>query len=162
MKNICDWNNCFEIGEYKAPIEKDNSRNYRLLCLNHVKEFNKNWNYFAGMDDKQVYNFLKSDLTWHKPTQSFSSSFSFKNNLLSKTDFELIKNHLIKFKLLIKLKKIFQNKNIKNIVSFMKKDKKNNNKKINLVLLKKIGKPIFSLNFENKKLYSFLKKELND
>ena len=43
MKNICDWNNCFEIGEYKAPIEKDNSRNYRLLCLNHVKEFNKNW-----------------------------------------------------------------------------------------------------------------------
>ena len=43
-----------------------------------------------------------------------------------------------------------------------KKDKKNNNKKINLVLLKKIGKPIFNLNFENKKLYSFLKKELND
>ena len=25
MKNICDWNNCKEIGEYKAPIEKDNS-----------------------------------------------------------------------------------------------------------------------------------------
>ena len=44
----------------------------------------------------------------------------------------------------------------------MKKDKKNSNKKINLVLLKKIGKPIFNLNFENKKLYSFLKKELND
>ena len=39
MKNICDWNNCFEIGEYKAPIEKDNSKSYRLLCLAHVKEF---------------------------------------------------------------------------------------------------------------------------
>ena len=59
MKNICDWNNCFEIGEYKAPIEKDNSKSYRLLCLNHVKEFNKNWNYFAGMNDEQVYNFFK-------------------------------------------------------------------------------------------------------
>jgi len=44
----------------------------------------------------------------------------------------------------------------------MEIDKKNNNKKINLILLKKIGKPIFNLNFENKKLYSFLKKELND
>ena len=54
MKNICDWNNCFEIGEYKAPIEKDNSKNYRLLCLNHVKEFNKNWNYFTGMNDDQI------------------------------------------------------------------------------------------------------------
>ena len=91
-----------------------------------------------------------------------ASKFSFKNNLLSKTEFELIKNHLIKFKLPIGLKKKFLDKNIKNIVSFMKKDKKNNNKKINLVLLKKIGKPIFNLNFENKKLYSFLKKELND
>ena len=81
MKNICDWNNCFEIGEYKAPIEKDNSKNYRMLCLNHVKEFNKNWNYFAGMNDEQVYNFLKSDMTWHRPTQKFGSSDNFFNIL---------------------------------------------------------------------------------
>ena len=54
MKNICDWNNCNEIGEYRAPIEKDNSRKYRMLCLEHVKEFNKNWNYFSGMNDQQV------------------------------------------------------------------------------------------------------------
>ena len=77
MKNICDWNNCFEIGKYKAPVEKDNSRKFKLLCLNHVKEFNKNWNYFTGMNDEQIYDFLKSDMTWHKPTQSFSSSDNF-------------------------------------------------------------------------------------
>jgi len=77
MKNICDWNNCFNIGEYKAPVEKDNSKKYRLLCLNHVKEFNKNWNYFSGMDDDQILEFLKSDITWHKPTQSFTSSDNF-------------------------------------------------------------------------------------
>ena len=77
MKNICDWNNCKEIGEYKAPLEKDNSKKYRMLCLEHVKEFNKNWNYFSGMDDQQIMNFLKSDMIWHKPTQSFSSSDNF-------------------------------------------------------------------------------------
>ena len=77
MKIICDWNNCFELGEYRAPIEKDNSKNYRLLCLKHVKEFNKNWNYFAGMNDAEVVDFLKSDMTWHKPTQGFSSSDNF-------------------------------------------------------------------------------------
>ena len=77
MKNICDWNNCFEIGKYKAPVEKDNSRKFKLLCLNHIKEFNKNWNYFTGMNDEQIYDFLKSDITWHKPTQSFSSSDNF-------------------------------------------------------------------------------------
>jgi len=77
MKNICDWNNCKMPGEYRAPIEKDNSKKFRLLCLMHVKEFNKNWNYFKGMNDQEVFNFLKSDVTWHKPTQSFSSSDNF-------------------------------------------------------------------------------------
>ena len=77
MKNICDWNNCLEEGSYKAPVEKDNSRKYRMLCLNHIKEFNKNWNYFEGMNDNQIYEFLKSDMIWHKPTQSFSSSDNF-------------------------------------------------------------------------------------
>ncbi len=85
-----------------------------------------------------------------------ASKFSFKNNLLSKKEFELIKNHLSQFKL---KKKIPSNK-LNRIVSFMQKDKKNNTKKINLILLKKIGKPILNLNFENKKIQSFLKKEL--
>ena len=48
-----------------------------MLCLNHVKEFNKNWNYFEGMNDEQVYEFIKSDMTWHKSTQSFASSDNF-------------------------------------------------------------------------------------
>jgi len=106
MKNICDWNNCFEQGEYKAPIEKDNSKKYRLLCLNHVKEFNKNWNYFAGMSDGQIYDFLKSDMTWHKPTQSFSSSDNFFKVLwnnalkdeLNNSEFKRQFDHMGKFK----------------------------------------------------------------
>ena len=106
MKNICDWNNCMEIGEFRAPIEKDNSKNFRLLCLNHIKEFNKNWNYFAGMNDKQIYEFLKSDMTWHKPTQSFSSSDNFfkvlwNNALKEEMDnikFNYESNHMNKFK----------------------------------------------------------------
>ena len=77
MKNICAWKNCFEVGEYKAPTEKDNSKKYQLLCLLHVKEFNKNWNYFSDMNEQQIINFLKSDITWHKPTQGFSSSDNF-------------------------------------------------------------------------------------
>ena len=77
MKNICDWNNCSKEGNYKAPKERDNSKNFRLLCLEHVKEFNKKWNYFSGMNDNQIMEFLKSDMIWHKPTQSFSSSDNF-------------------------------------------------------------------------------------
>ena len=89
-----------------------------------------------------------------------ASKFSLKNNLLSKKEFELIKNHLIQFKLPIKLKKKISSKKINRVVSFMKKDKKNNTKKINLILLQKIGQPILNLNFENKEIHSFLKGEL--
>ena len=77
MKTICDWNNCNNIGEYKAPVEKDNSKKYRLLCLEHIKEFNKNWNYFENMNDTEIMEFIKADMTWHKPTQNFSAQDNF-------------------------------------------------------------------------------------
>jgi len=59
-----------------------------------------------GMDDEQVFDFLKSDMTWHKPTQSFSSSDNFFkvlwNNTL-KDEFDKTKlrgeyNHMNQFK----------------------------------------------------------------
>ena len=74
MKIICDWENCKKTGSYKAPIEKDNSKKYRLLCLEHIKIFNKNWNYFENMNDQEIEFFIKSDLTWHKTTKKFGSS----------------------------------------------------------------------------------------
>ena len=58
------------------------------------------------MDDEQVFDFLKSDMTWHKPTQSFSSSDNFFkvlwNNTL-KDEFDKTKlrgeyNHMNQFK----------------------------------------------------------------
>ena len=81
MENICEWENCKESGEFKAPIEKDNSKNYRWLCEKHIKLFNKNWNYFEGMQQSEIEAFLKSDITWHRPTQKFGSSDNFFNIL---------------------------------------------------------------------------------
>ena len=77
MKNICEWSKCKKIGAYRAPVEKDNSKKFRLLCLEHIKVFNKSWNYFADMKEEEIESFIKSDLTWHKPTKSFSSSENF-------------------------------------------------------------------------------------
>ena len=77
MKNICEWSNCKESGEFKAPLEKDNSKNYKWLCEEHIKLFNKKWNYFNGMCQKEIEDFIKSDLTWHRPTQKFGSSDNF-------------------------------------------------------------------------------------
>ena len=77
MENICEWSYCKEAGKFKAPTEKDNSKNFIWLCEEHIKLFNKNWDYFDGMSQNEIENFLKSDLTWHRPTQKFGSIDNF-------------------------------------------------------------------------------------
>ena len=86
--------------------------------------------------------------------------FSLSNNILSNKEFNLIENHLNKLSLPKNINKFFSIKNLNKILYFMKKDKKNNTHKISLVLLKKIGSPIYKLQFVEKKIHLFLKKEL--
>ena len=86
--------------------------------------------------------------------------FSFLNNILSTKEFNLVNNHLEKLNLPRNINKFFSIRNLNKILSFMKKDKKNNTDKINLVLLKKIGSPIYKLQFDEKKINLFLRKEL--
>tara|TARA_B110001452_G_scaffold149083_1_gene124101 strand:- start:455 stop:1561 length:1107 start_codon:yes stop_codon:yes gene_type:complete len=89
-----------------------------------------------------------------------AAKFSLLNKLLNIGEFRLVENHLSKLNLPRNIKELFSKKDLNKILSFMKKDKKNNNNKISLVLLKKIGQPIHNLQFEEKKIFSFLKNEL--
>ena len=89
-----------------------------------------------------------------------AAKFSLLNNILNIKEFQRIENHLYQLNLPINIGKFFSKKDCPKILSFMKKDKKNNAQKINLVLLKKIGLPIYRLQFSEKKIEHFLKKEL--
>ena len=89
-----------------------------------------------------------------------AAQFSFLNKFLNIKEFKLIENHLNKLSLPKDINKFFSVKNLNKLLSFMKKDKKNNTDKINLVLLKKIGSPIYKLQFDKKKIHLFLRKEL--
>tara|TARA_Y100000590_G_scaffold447582_1_gene583012 strand:- start:2664 stop:3776 length:1113 start_codon:yes stop_codon:yes gene_type:complete len=63
-----------------------------------------------------------------------------KKKLLPSKELSLIKKHYNTLKLLTNIKKVFRKNEINKIVNFMKKDKKNVDRKINLILLKKIGR----------------------
>jgi len=65
--------------------------------------------------------------------------FSNKKKILSLKNLLLIKKHYFDLKLPMNIKKEFKKKEINKIIHFMKKDKKNIDNKINLILLKKIG-----------------------
>ena len=89
-------------------------------------------------------------------------NFSLRENMLSKNAYNLIINHIDNSVLPSSIKKHFSIKDLNKILSFMIKDKKNNSEKINLVLLKKIGKPIFNKQYSKKNLSLFLKKFLSN
>ena len=69
-----------------------------------------------------------------------ASELSNKIKILSIKDLLLIQKHYSNLKLPMFIKKTFKKNEVKKIINFMNKDKKNIDEKINLILLKKIGK----------------------
>jgi len=89
-------------------------------------------------------------------------NFSLFEKLLNKRDHISVINHIRKFKLPFSLKNYFTPKDIKKIIFFMNKDKKNITEKINLILLKKIGHTLIDKTYNQKNLEIFLNKELSN
>jgi len=88
--------------------------------------------------------------------------FSLKNNLIQKSDYHSILNHISKANLPSKIQRYFKIRDLNRILSFMAKDKKNKSNDINLVLLKKIGQPIINREYKKNNLSNFLKGELRN
>ena len=72
----------------------------------------------------------------------------------------LIKKHYFSLNLPMNIKSKFKKKEINKIIHFMKKDKKNLNAKINLILINKIGKVAKPIGFgiKNDELKRILEK----
>src|SRR6201985_2243165 len=64
----CQWPDCKERGSHRAPKGRDNSREYWHFCLDHVREYNQNYNFFSGMNADAVARYQKDALTGHRPT----------------------------------------------------------------------------------------------
>ena len=86
--------------------------------------------------------------------------FSLNVRLIKIKEYESIMRHIHDMKLPSNIKVYFSSKNLNTILSFMMKDKKNISKKINLILLKKIGLTVINNQYNDLKIKSFLKKEL--
>ena len=65
---LCQWKGCTAAGMHRAPRGRGREGEYHLLCLDHVREFNASYNYFAGMSNAEVEAYQKDSLTGHRPT----------------------------------------------------------------------------------------------
>ena len=50
---LCDREGCSEVGDRPAP-KAPNSKDRWYFCQGHAAEYNKNWNYFAGLDPEEA------------------------------------------------------------------------------------------------------------
>ena len=86
--------------------------------------------------------------------------FSYSLKLIKFKEYNQIMQHILRMKLPYNIKNYFTSKNLNQILNFMMKDKKNISKKINLILLKKIGKAVIDGDYDSLKIEKFLRKEL--
>ena len=64
----CTAPGCAEPGLYRAPHSRENLADLHWFCLEHIREYNASWNYFAGMDEEDIDRFRAEDIIGHRPT----------------------------------------------------------------------------------------------
>lgn len=64
----CEHEGCQEDGLYRAPKDRRHLNLYIWLCLTHVRAYNADWDYYAGMDETELEQRRRADITWERPT----------------------------------------------------------------------------------------------
>lgn len=68
----CDWPDCEDFGEHPAPAgPRRDDRRY--FCRAHITDYNRNYNFFEGMDAEDAEAYRRAAITGHRPTWSLGS-----------------------------------------------------------------------------------------
>ncbi len=67
----CDYVGCGRAGSHRAPKSRDRAGEFWHFCRDHVTDYNKRWNYFAGMSDAELADYQAREETGHRPTWTF-------------------------------------------------------------------------------------------
>lgn len=66
----CDAPGCTAAGAHRAPKDR-NLKEYYYFCLEHVQDYNKTWDYFAGLNDDQIQAHILHSLYGDRPTRRY-------------------------------------------------------------------------------------------
>ena len=64
----CQWKGCEKPGPHRAPMGRGREGEYFQFCIDHVRQYNQDYNYFDGMSDSEVDKYRKDAMTGHRPT----------------------------------------------------------------------------------------------
>src|SRR6185437_1908858 len=72
---LCDHPGCSASGDYRAPRSRDRLRHFYWFCLDHVRAYNAQWNYYAGMSSAEIEAEIRNDTVWQRPTWPLGGRF---------------------------------------------------------------------------------------
>lgn len=64
----CQMKGCKAEGTHRAPKGRHAEGEYFWFCVDHVRDYNKSYNYFSGMNDAAIQAYQKESLIGHRPT----------------------------------------------------------------------------------------------
>ena len=70
----CQWDGCKEPGTHRAPVGRMKEGEYFKFCFQHVREYNKGFNYFSGVPDSEIARYQKEAMTGHRPTWTMGAN----------------------------------------------------------------------------------------
>jgi len=69
----CAADGCPLEGIYPAPRSRDALRDYLWFCLDHVRTYNKAWNYYDGLHGAALEAEIRRATTWERPSWKFAT-----------------------------------------------------------------------------------------
>lgn len=87
----CAADGCLQEGTYPAPRSRSALRDYLWFCLKHVREYNKSWNYYEGLQGAALEAEIRRATTWERPSWKFATGKPSENSFedpLGLFDFE--------------------------------------------------------------------------
>ncbi|MEM8877092.1 MAG: J domain-containing protein [Pseudomonadota bacterium] len=67
-ERLCEYPGCDKPGTHKAPRGRGQEGQFYYFCMDHVREYNKSYNYFSGMAADDVAAYQKDAALGHRPT----------------------------------------------------------------------------------------------
>ena len=93
--SLCDYVDCNMNGEYRAPKSRLKINEYYFFCLKHVKEYNKSWDFYKGLNVDQIELSIRKDTIWNRPSWPLNGNPQTIMNQISeflKNDYSLFEN----------------------------------------------------------------------
>lgn len=107
----CDHPACSDVGEFKAPRNKQiddtnplftqgstHEQNYFWFCLNHVKLYNAAWDYYEGLSPLEMEAAIRFDGVWNRPSWPLGQAQKMEEAIRGKVNRDFMEDEAASFR----------------------------------------------------------------